>query len=161
MNARLPFLFYFIFFHSCNTTSEHSASDACGINDYFMRSAYAKAGATANSAALRQQFLTSDFTTCPKTLPFAAPRRDPETILLDESEEAEGAAEEGRPIPVKVGDKVYIPQLPSLKGINSYWDNADDKRMLKRYRASTNDGHDDFDFDYRNIVTRKLPATNK
>ena len=83
--------------------------------------------------------------------------------MLDESEEAEGAAEnaeEGRPIPVKVGDKVYIPQLPSLTGINSYWDNADDKRMLKRYRASTNDGHDDFDFDYGNTATSKLHTTN-
>ena len=68
MKARLPFLLYFIFFHSSNTTSEHFTSDAGGINDYFMRSANAKAGATttATSAALRQQFLNSDFTTCPK-----------------------------------------------------------------------------------------------
>ena len=110
MKARIPFLLYFIFFHSSNTTTEHSASDAGGINDYFMRSAYAKAGATATatSAALRQQFLNSDFTACPKAIAPAAPRREPETILLDESEEAEGAAEnaeEGRPIPVQIGHR--------------------------------------------------------
>ena len=110
MKARLPFLLYFIFFHSSNNTTEHSASDAGGINDYFMRSANAKADATAaaSSAALRQRFLNSDFAPTPKALAHAAPRREPETTLLDESKEAEGAAEndeEGRPIPVQFGHR--------------------------------------------------------
>ena len=107
MKARLPFLLYFIFFHSSNTRSEHSASDAGGINDYLVRSANAKANATttASSAALRQRFLNSDFAATPKALAPAAPGREPETTLLDESEETEGAAEndeQGRPIPVQI-----------------------------------------------------------
>ena len=137
--------FYFIVFSlSSNTTSEHSNSSA---------------------AANRQAFLNSNFTADPKAFAPAAPRREPETILLEESDETDHAAEtreEGIPKPVKVGDKVYIPQLPSLTGINSYWDNADDKRMLKRYRANTNDGHEnDFDFNDDNTTSAKLPAANK
>ena len=98
MKKCLLFLLYFIFFHSSNSATEHSASDAGGINDYFMRSANAKAGATATAASLRQRFLDGDFTAYPKTLPRAAPRREPETIMQDESEEGEDV---GRRRPTK------------------------------------------------------------
>jgi len=149
MKARIPFLRYFIFFHSSNTTTEHSASDAGGINDYFMRSANAKAGATATatSAALRQQFLNSDFTACPKTLPYAAPRRNPETILLEEREEAEAAAEnaeEGRPIPVQIGHRP-----------------GDAMRFLKRHLPNSElDYYPDVYTEADNIAATKLRISN-
>ncbi len=167
MKAHLPFLLYFIFFDSSNTTTEHSASVAGGINDNFMRPAYAKAGATttATSAALRQQFLNSDFTTCPKTLPYAAPRREPETTLQDKSEEGEDAGEtgeDGLPKPIQVGNILFKCQVPTHNAEISFADNAAGKRRLKRYLANTNVCHDnDFGFDYGNTATTKLPATNK
>ena len=144
MKARLPFLLYFIFFHSSNTTSEHSTSDASGINDYFMRSANAKADATAtaSSAALRQRFLNTDFAATPKAVAHAAPRREPVTTLLDESEEAEGAAEtgeDGLPKPIQVGNCLFQCQLPNVNAEYSFPDDAAGKRMLKRYLAHTND----------------------
>ena len=165
MKARIPFLLYFIFFHSSNTTTEHSASDAGGINDYFMRSANAKAcaTATASSAALRQQFLNSDFTACPKTLPYAAPGRVPETIQREEIEEGEDACEtgeDGLPKPIQVGNILFKCQVPTHNAIHSFGDDANGKRMLKRYLAKHNDGND-FDFDYGNTKITKLPATNK
>ena len=99
---------------SSNTTNEHSASYAGSVNDYFMRAA------------------------CPKALARAAPRREPETILLDEIEEADDAGEageEGRPIPVQVG---YRP--------------GDSKRVLKRQLANT-DNDNDCDIDGNNTTT--------
>ena len=145
MKAPLPFLLYFIFFHSSNTTTEHCASDAGGINDYFMRSANAKAGATttATAASLRQRFLNGDFTTCPKTLPYAAPRREPETILQDESEEGEDGGEtgeDGLPKPIQVGNVLFKCEVPTHNAEYSFPDNAAGKRMYKRYLAHTNNG---------------------
>ena len=125
MKGRLRFLLYFIFFLSSNTTIEHSTSSA---------------------GDLRQHFLNSNFTTGPKALARTAPRREPETILLDESEEAEGAAEngeEGRPIPVQIGHRP-----------------VDAKLVLKRQLGNAYDGND-FDFDYGNTTNTKLPTPNK
>ena len=164
MKAHLPFLLYFIFFDSSNTTTEHSASDAGGINDYFMRSAYAKAGATATSAALRQQWLNSNFTACPKAIAPAAPRREPETIQLEEGEEGEEAGEtgeDGLPKPIQVGNILFKCAVPAVNGKYSFPDNSAGKRMLKRY-LDANSGHDnDFGFDYGNTTNTKLPAPNK
>ena len=165
-DARLPFLLYFIFFHSSNTTTEHSASDAGGINDYFIRSANAKADATAtaSSAALRQPFLNTDFAATPKAVAHATPRREPETTLLDESEEAEGAAEtgeDGLPKPIRIGNILFKCQVPTHNAEYSFPDDANGKPMLKRYLAHTKDGHDnDFGFDYGNTSTTKLRNSN-
>ena len=139
MKARIPFLLYFIFFHSSNTTTEHSASDAGGINDYIIRSANAKAGATAtaSSAALRQQFLNSDFTACPKTLPYAAPRREPETTVLEEGEDAGETGEDGLPKPIQVGNCFFKCELPNRNASYSFPDNVDAKRVLKPQYANT------------------------
>ena len=138
MKAPLPFLLYFIFFHSSNTTCEHCAFDAGGINNYFMRA------------------------TCPKTLPYAAPRREPETILLEEGEDADETGEDGLPKPIQVGNILFKCQVPTHNAEYSFADNAAGKRRLKRYLAKTNDGHDnDFDFDYGNTATTKLHPTNK
>ena len=97
MKARLRFLFFiFIFFLYSNTTSEHS---------------------TSSPGTIRQNFLNSNFTADPKAFPHAAPLREPETILLEESDETNDAGEtreEGLPKPLKVGDKVFISSsLPS------------------------------------------------
>jgi len=164
MKARLPFLFYFIFFNSSNTTSEHSASDAGGINDYFMRSANAKAGAstTATSAALCQQ---SNFPTCPKTLPYAAPRCKPETILQDESEDGEDAGEtgeDGLPKPIQVGNILFKCEVPTHNAEYSFADNAAGKRRYKRYLAYTNSlaYHPEVYTEADRTSAAKLPTAN-
>ena len=127
-----------------------------------MRSAYAKAGATANSAALRQQLLNSNFTACPKTLPYAAPRREPETTVLEEGEDAGETGEDGLPKPIQVGNILFKCQVPTHNAEYSFPDTAAGKRMNKRYLAHTNNGHDnDFDFDNGNTSATKLPTTNK
>ncbi len=165
MKARIPFLLYFIFFHSSNTTTEHSASDAGGINDYFMRSAYAKAGATATSAALRQQWLNSNFTACPKAIAPAAPRREPETIQLEEREEGEDTCEtgeDGLPKPIQVGNILFKCQVPTHNAIHSFGDDANGKRMLKRYLANNDlDYYPDVYTDADRASATKLHAANK
>ena len=141
MIARLRLLLYFIFLHCSNTTSEHSASDAGGINDYFMHAANAKAGSTATATAAA---LHSNFTTCPKTLPYVAPRREPETFLLEEAEGAAGNAQEGRPIPVQIG---YRP--------------GDGKRAIKRHFANNDlDYYPEVYTDDDNRSSTKLASTN-
>ena len=104
-----------------------------------MRSAKAKAGATttASSAALRQQFLNSDFTACPKTLPYAAPRGEPETIVLEEGEDAGEICEEGLPKPIQVGNCLFKCQLPSVNAEYSFHDAVDTKRVLTRHLPSS------------------------
>ena len=112
MKARLRLLLYFIFFLSTNTTSEHSVFDAGDINEYFKRTANAKA------------------------FPHAAPRREPETSLLEESDETDPAGEtgeDGLPKPIQVGNILFKCQVPTHNAIHSFPDNANGKRMLKRY----------------------------
>ena len=160
MKARLPFLHYFIFFLSSNTRNEHSASDAGGINDYFMRSAIAKADATTTATALREQ---SNFPACPKTLAYAAPRRDHETILQDESEKGEDVGEDGLPKPIQVGNILFKCQVPTHNAEYSFADNAAGKRRYKRYLAHTNNGLDynpDVYSEADKTSAAKLPAAN-
>ena len=146
MKARLRFLLYSIFFLSLssNTTSEHSTSSA---------------------GDLRQHFLNSNFAACPKTLPYAAPRREPETILLDEDEEGEDAGkirEEGLPKPIQVGNCLFKCQLPTINAIHSFPDDADTKRMLKRHLANSDlDYSPDVYTEADYTAATKLPATNK
>ena len=126
MKARLRFLLYFIFFLSSNTTTEHSTSSA---------------------GDLRQHFLNSNFAACPKAFPRPAPRCEPETILVDKSEEADEAGEtgeEGRPIPVQIGHRP-----------------GDAKRFLKRYlpNSELNYNPEDYiDADY--AASTKLRNSN-
>ncbi len=118
--------------------SDHSASDAGGIIEYFIRSAKAKAGATATATALREQ---SNFPACPKTLPYAGPRREPETILQDEREEGEEAGDTGKdglPKPIQVGNILFKCEVPTHNAEYSFADNAAGKRRYKRYLAYTN-----------------------
>ena len=145
-------------------SNEHSTSDAGGINDYLMRSAYAKAGATATSAALRQQFLNSDFAATPKAVARAAPRGEPETIVLDESEEGEDAGkmcEEGLPKPIQVGNCLFKCQLPTINAQYSFPDDAAGKRMLKRHLANSDlDYYPDVYTDADYAASTKLRTSN-
>jgi len=111
---------------------------------------------------MRQRFLNGDFTACPKTLPYAAPRCEPETIVREEGEDAGEICEEGLPKPIQVGNCLFKCQLPSVNAEYSFPDDPAGRRMLKRYLANTNDGHEnDFDFDDDNTTSAKLPAANK
>ena len=114
---------------------------------------------TSSAASMRQRFLNSDFTACPKTLPRAAPRCEPETIVLDESEEGEDAGkirEEGLPKPIQVGNCLFQCQLPSVNAEYSFPDDAAGKRMLKRYLFNRDQNEVCGDAD-----NTQLPAANK
>jgi len=148
-----------------NTSNEQSASSAGGINEHFMRAISPKAVATttATSATMRQRFLNGDFTACPKTLPYAAPRREPETIVLEEGEDAGEICEEGLPKPIQVGNCLFKCQLPSVNAEYSFPDDAAGRRMLKRYLATTNNGLDynpDVYTEADRTSAAKLPAAN-
>ena len=147
-----------------NTSNEQSASSAGGINEHFMRAISPKvvATTTATSATMRQRFLNGDFTACLKTLPYAVPRREPETIVLEEGEDAGEIREEGLPKPIQFGNCLFKCQLPSVNAEYSSPDDPAGRGMLKRYLENNNDGHEnDFDFDDDNTTSAKLPATNK
>ena len=137
MKARLRILLYFIFFLFSNTTSEHSTSSA---------------------GDLRQHFLNSSCAAGPKALPHAAPRREPETIVLDEGEDAGETGEDGLPKAIQIGNILFKCEVPTRNAKYSFADNAAGKRRLKRY-LETHDDIDD-DFDNGTTTTAKLPATN-
>ena len=121
------------FMASSNTTNEYSTVG--NLDEYFMGAADAKA------------------------LPRAAPRSEPETILLNKEEEIRKKLQELLPKPVKVGNRLFKCELPELNAIHSFADDPDTKRRLKRHLGNLYDGHDnDFDFDYG---TTAKPATNK
>ena len=117
-----------------NTTNEYSTVG--NLDEYFMGAANAKA------------------------LPRAAPRREPETILLNKEDEIRKRLEEVLPKPVKVGNRLFKCELPELNAIHSFADDPETKRMLKRHLGNLYDGHDN-DFDYGTTATNKLPAANK
>ena len=120
------------FMASSNTTNEYSTVG--NLDEYFMGAADAKA------------------------LPRAAPRREPETILLNKEEEIRKKLQELLPKPVKVGNRLFKCELPELNAIHSFPDDPDTKRMLKRHLGTLYDNAYDNDFDY---AATKLPATNK
>ena len=107
---------------------------------------------------MRQRFLNSDFTACPKTLPYAAPRRVPETTVLEDSEEGEDAGKicEDLPKPIQVGNCLFQCQVPSVNAEYSFPDDAAGKRMLKLYLF--NRDHNDV---YGDAANTQLPAANK
>ena len=119
------------FMASSNTTNEYSTVG--NLDEYFMGAADAKA------------------------LPRAAPRREPETILLNKEDEIRKRLEEVLPKPVKVGNRLFKCELPELNAIHSFADDPETKRMLKRHLGNLYDGHDN-DFDYG---TTAKPAANK
>ena len=91
---------------------------------------------TSSAADLRQHFLNSDW----EALARAAPRREPETIVLEDSEEGEDARqirEEGLPKPIQVGNCLFKCELPTRNAIYSFPDNVDAKRAIKRQFANT------------------------
>ena len=125
---------------SSTTSSEHSAFDAGDINDYFKRAANAKAVAR------------------------PSPRREPETIVLEDTEEGEDAGkirEDGLPKPIQVGNILFKCQVPTHNAEYSFPDDANGKRMLKRYLA-TNDleYYPDVYTDADRTANIKLPAPN-
>ncbi len=97
---------------------------AANFNEYFKRAAIAKA------------------------LPRAAARREPETILLEESDETDNAGEkrkEGQPIPVQVGHRP-----------------GDTNRMLKSQFGSTDlDYYPAIYTDVDHTAATKLRTSNK
>ena len=146
---------------SSNTSNEQSAGNS---NEFFKRSANAKAGATTTttSATMRERFLNGDFTACPKTLPYAAPRREPETIQLEEGEEGEDAGEiceDGLPKPIQVGNCLFQCKVPTVNAEYSFPDDAAGKRMLKRYLFNCD--HNDVYSDADNAGNTLLHAANK
>ena len=117
---------------------------------------------TSSAGDLRKHFLNSNFAAGPKAVARPAPGREPETILLDESEEADDACEtgeDGLPKPIQIGNILFKCEVPTHNAKYSFPDNAAGKRMLKRYLETHPDN--DFDFDYGNTTAAKLPATNK
>ena len=122
------------FMVSSNTTNDHSTVG--NLNEYFMGAADAKAVAR------------------------RAPRREPETILLNKEDEIRKRLEEVLPKPVKVGNRLFKCELPELNAIHSFADDPETKRMLKRHLGNLYNGHDN-DFDYGTTATNKLPAANK
>ena len=73
-----------------------------------------------------------------------APRREPETILLEEGEDAGETREEAQPIPVQIGHRP-----------------GDTKRMLKRHLANNDlEYYRDVYTDDDNRSATKLPAAN-
>jgi len=126
---------------SSTPSNEHSASDA---------------------ASLRQRFLNGDFTAGTQAFTRPTPRREPETIVLDESEEGEDAGkirEEDLPKPIQVGNCLFQCQVPSVNAEYSFPDDAAGKRMLKRYLF--NRDHHDVYGDADNAANTQLPAANK
>ena len=84
--------------------------------------------------------------------------------MLEDTEEGEDAGkirEDGLPKPIQVGNILFKCQVPTHNAEYSFPDDANGKRMLKRYLAHTKDGHDnDFGFDYGNTSTTKLRNSN-
>ncbi len=95
---------------------------------------------TSSAGDLRQHFLNSNFAASTQALACPAPRREPETIVLEESEKGEDAGkicEEGLPKPIQVGNCLFKCELPTRNAIYSFPDNVDAKRVLKRQFANT------------------------
>ncbi len=119
-----------------------------------------KEHSTSSAADLRQHFLNSDW----EALARAAPRREPETIVLEDTEEGEDAGkirEEVLPKPIQVGNILFKCHVPTHNAEYSFPDDANCKRMLKRYLA-TNDleYYPDVYTDADRTANIKLPATN-
>ena len=114
---------------------------------------------------MRQRFLDGDFTACPKTLPYAAPRSEPETIVLEEGEDAGEICEDGLPKPIQVGNCLFQCKVPSVNAEYSFPDDAAGKRMYKRYLAHTNGiaYHPEVytEADRTSAANTQLPAANK
>ena len=140
--------YYFIFLSSSSlysyTTDEHSTSSAGGI---------------------RKRFLNSSCAAGPKPLARAAPRREPETNLREECDEADDAGETGEeslPKPIQVGNILFKCQLPTHNAIHTFGDDAAGKRMLKRYLASNEFNYfPDVYTDADRASATKLPAAIK
>ena len=119
---------------------------------------------TSSAGDLRHHFLNSNFAASTKALARPAPRREPETIVLEDTEEGEDAGkirEDGLPKPIQVGNILFKCQVPTHNAEYSFPDDANGKRMLKRYLANNDlDYYPDVYTDDDNRSATKLPATN-
>ena len=135
---------------SSTTSNDNSTSSAAANDQAFLNSDWA--------------FLNSNYAASTQALASPAPRRKPETIVLEESEKGEDACkicEEGMPKPIQVGNCLFKCELPTRNAIYSFPDNVDAKRAIKRQFATNDlDYYPDVYTDADRAANTKLRTSN-